>query len=53
MLLRAKNMGSCLTACGTTVTGTVLLAMEFLNFFCARCYLTPPPPNLHKKCDGC
>ena len=46
ILLRVKNMGSWLTSCGTTVTGTVLSGMEFCDFICGRYNPTPPPPNL-------
>ena len=32
-LLRAKITGACLSVCGTTVSGTVLSAMEFWGFY--------------------
>ena len=37
-----QNTGSWLTVRGTTVTGTVLTAMEFCDFLCA-CYDVTPP----------
>ena len=43
LFLRAKQTGSWLFAQGTTVTSTVLLAMEFCNFLCVRRNVTPPP----------
>ena len=40
LILHAKNTGSCLNLQGTTVKSTVLVAMEFCDFFCTlRCYL--------------
>ena len=36
-----------MTACGSTVIGTVLSGMEFSDFLCARYNLTPP--NLQKN----
>ena len=50
ILLRAKNTGSWLTVWGTTVTGTVLAAIYFCDFLCARYDVTPP---LTKKIYGC
>ena len=50
LILCAKNIGSCMTIQGTTVTGTVLAATEFCEFLFARYDVTPH--NL-KKCHGC
>ena len=36
---------------GTTVTGTVLLAMEFRDFW-FKCY-NVTTPNLKNRCNGC
>ena len=33
LLLRDRSMGSCLSVCGTTVSGTVLSTMEFRDFY--------------------
>ena len=33
LLLRAKIIGACLSVCGTTVSGTVLSATEFRDFY--------------------
>ena len=41
LYIRAKQTGSWLTIQGTTLNGTVLLAMEFSNFLCARYKVTP------------
>ena len=49
IVLRSKNTGSWLTVRGATVTGILLLAMEFRGFLCTlQCY----PPNL-RKIKGC
>ena len=42
LILRAKITGAWMSAHGTTVSGTVLSAMEFRDFLCA-CYNVPPP----------
>ena len=42
LVICAKNTGSWLTVWGTIVTGTVLAAMEFSDFLCARYDATPP-----------
>ena len=42
-----KTRGSWLTARGTTVTVTVLSAMEFRGFLCAHHNINPP--NIHKE----
>ena len=49
-LLRAKITGACLSVCGTTVSGTVLSAMEFWGFLCAHYNISPV--NLQSHCDG-
>ena len=49
ILIRLKNMCSWLTARGDTVTGTVLLVMEF-HYLLFSCYNIPPsPPTSRKK----
>ena len=44
LFLRTKHRGPCMIIQGNTVTGTVLSAMEFQFFVCARSNVTPPPP---------
>ena len=41
LFLRAKHMGASLSVRGTMVTGTVLAATEFLNFYVLVITLTP------------
>ena len=45
-----NTWGSCLIVGGTTVTSTVLAAIESSNFVC-NCY-NVNPPNLQNRCDG-
>ena len=43
--LHAKNIGACMNVQGTTVTGTILLAMESRDFLCSPYNVTPPLPT--------
>ena len=47
LILRAKITGAWLNVRGTTVTGTLFLAMDFFDLLCARYNVTPP--NLQSK----
>ena len=51
LLLRAKSTGVWLSLRGTTVSGTVLSAMEFRDFWCA-CY-NVTPLNLQSHFERC
>ena len=51
LFFRNKHTGSWLSVQGTTVTGTVLAAMEFSNLLCARYNFDLP--NLQNKCNSC
>ena len=42
-------MCSWLAIWGTTVSGTVILAMEFRHFLCARYNVNPPPLNFKNE----
>ena len=44
IFLRAKQTGSWMTVRSTTVTSTVISAMEFCDFFCVRYNVTPLSP---------
>ena len=48
LILRAKNTGSWINACGITVNYIVLAATEFCYLLCARYDVTPPPRTLIK-----
>ena len=50
LFLCDKNTGPHMSVWVTTVTGTVLAAMEFRNFLFARYNVNPP--NLENKCNG-
>ena len=50
LFIHAKDMGSCLTVWGTTVTGKLLAVTEFCGFFFTRSDVTPP--NFQKQYDG-
>ena len=51
LLLRSKRTGAWLSVCGTTMSGTVLSATEFLIFKCAHYNVSPV--NLQSHGDGC
>ena len=53
LILHAKNTGARMNVQDTTVTGTVLLATEFRNFYAPVIMLPSPPPNLQSNFDGC
>ena len=49
LLLRAKSIDAWMSVHGTTVSGIVLSATEFLDFLCARYNVSPL--NLQSFCD--
>ena len=51
LILRAKITCVWMSVCGTKVSGTLLSAMEFWDFLCARYNVSPL--NLRSQYDGC